>query len=178
MRDSQQKNHHGHRQYPSDVELSEGCASAAEEGADLAPPHRFHQRKGGGATAHATAVACKKKFQFDLEADFPCLSADSNKPAAVSVPVANVVGPRATASHSRPIPIAGVSFAAADNTGSSLENGGANECTGGAAAGGVKRRRRKFPSQRVAAAVNVVCSRNFVYFLISWQIWPISLVLT
>ncbi len=139
----------------------------------MAPPHRFHQRKGGAsANAAATAAACKKKFQFDLEADFPCLSADSIKPAAVSAPVATSVGPRGAASHSRPIPIAGISFATADNTGSSLENGGANDCTGGVAAGGVKRRRRKFPSQRVAAAVNVVCFGLEAFlssFVISWR---------
>lgn len=93
-------------------------------GSEEAEPHR---RKEKG----------RKKFQFDLEADFPSLSqaADAKQ--------------RPVVTQSRPINIT-QGFAAADHTsaGSSLE-------TGAEAAGGMKRRRKRFPCQRTSA-VNVV----------------------
>lgn len=114
----------------SDAELSESYGS---EEAEL--PLRFG--RAGGKSGNS-----RKKFQFDLEADFPSLSQtkapNDAKPARTSGPVV---------SQSRPIAIT-QGFAAADHTsttaGSSFENG-AGETVG------LKRRRKRFPCQRVSA---------------------------
>lgn len=111
----------------SDAELSESCGS---EDAEL--PLRFGR---AGKSGHG-----RKKFQFDLEADFPSLSQ-----AKVTDPKPR---PGPLVSQSKPITIT-QGFAAADHTsttaGSSLENGATGETSG------LKRRRKRFPCQRVSA---------------------------
>lgn len=113
-------NHNQH--YPcSDAEFSEeGCASE-----DTEP--RFGR----------SSMAGHHKFHLDLDADFPSLSQAAD------------IKPRLPPT-TRPIPIAvHVGFAAADNTGSSVENVASEaQC--------IKRRRRKFSSHRPSAA-SVVC---------------------
>ncbi len=115
----------------SDAELSESYGS---EEAEL--PLRFG--RAGGKSGNS-----RKKFQFDLEADFPSLSSQTKTPNDVKP--ARTSGP--VVSQSRPIAIT-QGFAAADHTsttaGSSLENR-AGETVG------LKRRRKRFPCQRVSA---------------------------
>ena len=87
-----------------------------------------------------------KKFQFDLDADFPSLSqATDSKPRI--------------AGQSRPITITH-GFAAADHLASSQEN--AAPLASGDAATGIKRRRKRHPpSQRVSLnAVYLYFNRN------------------
>lgn len=101
-------------------------------GSEEAEPHHRAGRKEDKKS--------RKKFQFDLEADFPSLS------QAVDLKQRPVI------SQSRPIAIT-QGFAAADHTsaGSSLENGAEVAC-----AGALKRRRKRFPCQRVSTVNNVV----------------------
>lgn len=117
----------------SDAELSESYGS---EEADI--PARFGRKSGHG----------RKKFQFDLEADFPSLSQAKEPKPTRSGPVV---------SQSCPIAIT-QGFAAADNTsttaGSSLENNSAGE-----ASAAVKRRRKRIPYQQRVSAFNV----GFIY---------------
>lgn len=92
--------------------------------------------------------AALKKFQFDLEADFPSLSQAADlKPRLVT--------------QSRPIPITH-GFAAADITGSSQENvpGDNGSC--------LKRRRKRYPAQRVSALNLVIVIYAITEHLIIW----------
>lgn len=112
----------------------------------------------------------KKRFQFDLDADFPSLG--SATPASLSTAASKPIpiGPsgRATPTTRKKSRCNGkridswavgaevACFASADH--SSLENGVA-AADAAAAGAGVKRRRRKFPSQRAAAALHLVSPR-------------------
>lgn len=121
----------------SDAELSESCGS--EDAVEL--PHKFGR---AGKSSHG-----RKKFQFDLEADFPSLSqAKINNQTGDPKPTRSGAGP--LVSQSRPIAIT-QGFAAADHTsttaGSSLENGAGELLVNS----GLKRRRKRFPCQRVSA---------------------------
>ena len=121
----------------SDAELSESCGS--EDASEL--PLKFGR---AGKSSHG-----RKKFQFDLEADFPSLSHSKVNNQGGDVKLTRSGG-GPVVSQSRPIAIT-QGFAAADHTsttaGSSLENG-AGEVP---ANGGLKRRRKRFPCQRVSA---------------------------
>ena len=127
----------------SDAELSESYGS---EEAEL-PIIRFGRASGGQRSGNG-----RKKFQFDLDADFPSLSSQKVAPSgAADVVKLSRSGP--VVSQSRPIAIT-QGFAAADQTtsttaGSSLENGAAGETVA------LKRRRKRFPCQR-ATAFNLV----------------------
>lgn len=122
----------------SDAELSESCGS--EDAGEL--PVKFGR---AGKSSHG-----RKKFQFDLEADFPSLSHSKVNNQSGDVKLARSGGGGPVVSQSRPIAIT-QGFAAADHTsttaGSSLENGGGEIPT----SGGLKRRRKRFPCQRVSA---------------------------
>jgi hypothetical protein len=117
--------------------LSESCGS--EDASEL--PLKFGR---AGKSSHG-----RKKFQFDLEADFPSLSHSKVNNQGGDVKLTRSGG-GPVVSQSRPIAIT-QGFAAADHTsttaGSSLENG-AGEVP---ANGGLKRRRKRFPCQRVSA---------------------------
>lgn len=126
----------------SDAELSESYGSA-EEGHT---PRSVRERGGKAA----------KKFQFDLEADFPSLSQAPSKLLAAGAANGRT-GP--IISQSRPIAIT-QGFATADQTGSSLENNGQGDNGGASGGAALKRRRKRFSSQR-AGGLNLVRRLSF-----------------
>ena len=110
------------------------------------PIIRFARASGGQRSDNG-----RKKFQFDLEDDFPSPSSLKVPPSGAHLVKLSRSGP--VVSQSRPIAIT-QGFAAADQTtsptaGSSLENGAAGETVA------LKRRRKRFPCQR-ATAFNLV----------------------
>lgn len=138
----------------SEAELSESCGS--EDAAEL--PIRFGRSGkgcGGGVGGQGSSTGCRKKFQFDLEADFPSLMSQAAKPSTIAGELKATTTTRPVVSQSRPIAIT-QGFAPADHTsttttaGSSLENGACGD-----PAPALKRRRKRFPCQRATAFVQV-----------------------
>lgn len=131
------KENERHRSRSAD-ELSESC------GSEEAEPQRAAGRKDD--------KKARKKFQFDLDADFPSLSQAAD------------LKQRPALSQSRPIAIAH-GFAAADHTsttaGSSLDAGAEV-----VAVGALKRRRKRFPCQRATQNAVILTEKTITAVLI------------